>query len=303
MRRFSLVLATAMVALAVSAVTAADEAPSLRLFPGTAPGERGPIEPEKFQTTPTGGKTQLTNVSVPSLAIFPAPAEKANGTAVIIAPGGAYRFLSWEHEGEEIARWFSGQGVTAFVLKYRVPRRDFDPETKLPLMDAQRAVRLVRSRAEEWGLNPKRIGFLGFSAGGHLAANLSSNFTPAAYDRIDSADEVSARPDFAVLIYPGGFFAPPESRKLAPWIRPDAQNTPPSFVAVAADDKGSVDASLAYFTALKDAGVKSELHVYASGGHGFGMRPRAGVAATWPHRCADWLRGLGLLPAQQGAQE
>jgi acetyl esterase/lipase len=268
---------------------AAPDASVIRLWSGKAPGEQGAIAAEES----TGAR--VTNVSVPTLTLFPAIQDKGTGAAVIIAPGGAYQFHSWEMEGTEIAQWYSQRGVTAFVLKYRVPRRIFDPNNKLPLMDAQRAVSLVRSRAREWGVNPQKIGLLGFSAGGHLAANASNNPDRRAYPAADEIDAVSCRPDYAVLIYPGALLSKDDPAKLAPEMRVSA-TTPPTFVAVAADDQGCADCSVRYWQAVKAAGVKSELHVYASGGHGFGMRPRAGNAATWPQRTFEWMQGIGVLP-------
>src|SRR5579872_4857494 len=170
MRPLLMLLAAAMLAGAALA----DSSPTVvRLWPGKAPGDQGDVAAEKNNVPPDGKKTgvlMVTNVSEPSLTLFPAPKDKATGTSVIIAPGGGYRFLSWDLEGEEVARAFNQHGVTAFILKYRVPLGPSDPDAKLPLMDGQRAVSLVRSRASEWGLDPHRVGLLGFSAGGNLAA-------------------------------------------------------------------------------------------------------------------------------------
>lgn len=272
-------------------------APTVRLFTGAAPGEQGAIDPEQHTQPPAGSKGgihKVTNVSEPALSVFPAPKEKATGAALIVAPGGGYSFLSWDLEGTEIARWFNQVGVTVFVLKYRVPRRSFDPTNRLPLMDAQRAVSLVRHRAKEWGVDPGRVGFLGFSAGGHLAAHLSTNFDQRAYPATDEIDRVSCRPDFAVLIYPGGLLDRADPTKLAAEMRVST-STPRSFIAVAGDDRGCLEPSIRYWSALRAVGVGAELHVYAGGGHGFGLRERAGTAATWPDRCADWMRASGLL--------
>ena len=293
-------LLTGMAALAVFgfAHAAPPAGETIRLWSGKAPGEQGAIPAEKQDLTNDGAIGRLTNVSDPTLSLY--RAEHPNGTSVIIAPGGAYQFLSWDHEGVQVARKFNQAGVTAFVLKYRVPTRSFDAENKLALMDAQRAMSLVRARAGEWGLKPDRVGFLGFSAGGHLAANLSNNYAQRAYDAADDIDKTSAKPDFAILIYPGGMLERGSATQLAPRMQPTA-STPPSFVAVASDDRGSFPASLAYWEAVRNAGVKNELHVYASGGHGFGMRPSAGAASTWPDRAIEWMRGVGMLPAA-GAQ-
>ena len=289
--------ALAVAGALLAPVFAAGEGSTVRLWSGKAPGEQGAIEPEKADRSTTNPNeiNRVTNVSDPVLAVFPAPAEKRNGAALIIAPGGAYQFLSWAMEGEEIARYFNGHGVTAFVLKYRVPTRSYDPGNKLALMDAERSVSLVRSRAKEWGVDPTKVGFLGFSAGGHLGVNLENNWKQRAYDAADTADQQSCRPDFVALIYPGGMMDKNDRTKLGPGMAPSAE-TPATFIAVAADDKGCAEPSARYWLALRDAGVPSEMHVYATGGHGFGMRSRAGVAATWPDRCADWMRGIGVLP-------
>lgn len=286
----------------LSPVLAADPpSPPIRLFVGAAPGEQGPIEAEQHTLPPAGSKGgihKIINVSEPALSVFAAPREKANGTALIVAPGGGYSFLSWDLEGTEIARRFNQEGATVFVLKYRVPKRSFDPTNRLPLMDAQRAISLVRHRAKEWGIEVNRIGFLGFSAGGHLAAHVSTNSDQRAYSATDAVDAVGCRPDFAVLIYPGGLLDKADPAKLAKEMRVSAE-TPRSFIAVAGDDKGCLDPSIRYYSALRAAGVSAELHVYAGGGHGFGLRERAGTAATWPDRCADWMRASGLLAASK----
>src|SRR5262249_43709613 len=191
-------------------------------------------------------------------------------------------------------------GVTAILLKYRVPRRPGtygDDPPPQALMDAQRAVSLVRSRAREWGLDPKRIGMLGFSAGGHLTAWAATNFDKRAYEAIDSTDKLSCRPDFAVLIYPGGLLDKTNREQLAPEIRV-SKDTPPCFFALAYNDNGPLDGSLKMIGALKKAGVKAELHVYSEGGHGFGMRAGDKPHATWPKRCEEWIRVEGFLAAK-----
>jgi acetyl esterase/lipase len=270
----------------------------VRLWPGKAPGEQGAVEPEKetrSQVNPAEIQS-VTNVSDPILEVYAPEQGKRTGVGLIIAPGGAYRFLSWSHEGQQVARWFAGQGVTGFVLKYRVPTRASDPGNSLALMDAQRSVSLVRSRAKEWGLDPGKIGFLGFSAGGHLAARLAASGQDRGYPALEELDRFPSRPDFDILIYPGGLTEPQDPARLIPQAAVSAQ-TPPTFLAVAADDQGCADCTVTYWRALKAAGVKCELHVYTKGGHGFGMRPSAGAAATWPQRAAEWMRALGILPA------
>jgi acetyl esterase/lipase len=269
----------------------------IKLWPAKAPGETTPLDPERADRDPNKPDviTRVTNVSEPSLTVFPASQDKGTGVGIVIAPGGAYRFLSWAHEGEEIARYFNSVGVTAFVLKYRVPTRASDPANSLALMDGQRAMSLVRAQAKEWGLNPAKIGFLGFSAGGNLAAKVQNTEQPRAYDVSDDIDKVSSLPDFGVLIYPGGILDAKDPSRLGDAYKVTPK-TPPTFMAVAGDDTHCAECCLRYALALREAKVKNELHVYASGGHGFGMRPSAGPVSTWPQRCTEWLRSIGMLP-------
>ncbi len=233
----------------------------------------------------------VAGVTRPTISVYRPAKDKDTGTAVLICPGGGYSVLAMDLEGEEVAAWLNSIGVTGIVLKYRVPRHA-DKAHAMPLMDAQRAMSLVRPRAAKWNIDPKRIGILGFSAGGHLAAATSTNFDKRRYAPIDDIDKLSARPDFAVLIYPA-YLATKD--KLAPEIRVD-KNTPPTFFAHANNDGVSPENSVAMYLALKHAGVSAELHVYTNGGHGFGLRPTTTSAApTWPARCEEWLRLRGLL--------
>lgn len=268
----------------------------LELWPGRPPGERDETGPERF-LPPRPGEMEvlrLTDVGRPSIAVHRPPRDRNVRTAVLVCPGGGYRVLAIGHEGTEVASWLAGLGVTAVVLKYRVPQRAHDVDKILPLQDAQRALGLVRSRATEWGLDPGRIGILGFSAGGHLAAHLSTNFAARAYEPLDEADRLSCRPDFAVLVYPGGIVDREKTDLLSPRLRVTAE-TPPAFLVHAGDDRVPVENSIRYYLELRRAGVPAELHVYESGGHGFGMRPIPHPVASWPRRCEDWMRRRGLL--------
>jgi acetyl esterase/lipase len=270
---------------------------SLRVWPGKAPGEKGDIGEEKVLPTPpkeTRPVTRLTNVSNPTITIHRPPQGKANGTAVVICPGGGYGILATNLEGDEVANWLNSIGVTGIVLKYRVPVRKDQPKHLAPLQDAQRAVSLVRSHAAGWGIDPERIGILGFSAGGHLAACASTNFDHRQYEPLDEVDAVSCRPDFAVLVYPAYLTS---GDHLSPEIRVDAK-TPPTFFVHAADDRISAEGSIAMFLALRQAKVSSELHVYAGGGHGFGLRTTKNPCCTWPQRCQEWMQSRGLLGKQ-----
>jgi acetyl esterase/lipase len=272
---------------------ASEKPQTLDVWPGKAPGEKGDLGPEKAERTKS--VTRITNVSRPTLTVYRPAKVKDTGAAVVIAPGGGYSILAWDLEGEEVARWLNSLGVTGILLKYRVPRRADMPKGPPPqaLMDAQRALSLVRARAKEWGIDPSRVGMLGFSAGGHLTAWASTNFDRRAYEPIDDIDKESCRPDFAVLVYPGGVVAPKKD-ELSPEIRV-TKETPPTFFAHAGDDRVRPENSVVMYLALKKAGVPAELHVYASGGHGFGLRPSARPCSTWPQRCAEWLRTQGFL--------
>jgi acetyl esterase/lipase len=292
--RTALVCLTAVLA-ALPALPAAagggKEAPTvIVLFPDKVPGETKPIAAEKFEKEKPS--RLLYNVSVPTLTVFRPARDKDTGAAVIVAPGGGYNLLAWDHEGEEVAAWLNSLGVTGIVLKYRVPRRPDNP--KAHLQDAQRAVSVVRSKAKEWGIDPNRIGMLGFSAGGHLTAHLCTNFEQRAYEPFDDADKVSCRPDFAVLVYPGGVVGKGKD-ELNPEIRV-SKETPPAFLVHCGDDKVPAENSVAYYLALRKAGVPAELHLYAAGGHGFGLnRTKYAPAAEWPKRCEEWLRARGVL--------
>ena len=273
---------------------AADKPLVLELWPGKVPGEPGEVGAEKI--TGDRGSRRLTNVSRPTITVYRPAKDHDTGAAVLIAPGGGYSILAWDHEGEDVAAWLNSLGVTGVLLKYRVPRRpDWRPDEPSfgPHQDAQRALSLVRSRAKEWGIDPQRIGMLGFSAGGHLTAMTSTNFDRRGYEPVDDADRVSCRPDFAVLVYPAYLIARGKD-ELSPDIRV-RKECPPMFLVHAGDDPISAENSVRMYLALKRVGVKAELHVYASGGHGFGLRPSRQPCSTWPQRCADWMRSQGIL--------
>jgi acetyl esterase/lipase len=276
-------------------VALAAEPRVIDVWPGRAPGEMKDIGPEEFRPqrgTERANVERLTNVSQPTLTLFQPPAEQQNGTCVIVCPGGGYSILAWDLEGTEVAEWLNSIGVTAAVLKYRVPKREHLPNNEAPRMDAQRAVSLVRSQASELGIDPKRIGMLGFSAGGHLTAATCTGYEKRQYDKIDAVDEVSCRPDFGVLIYAGAMLD--EADKLREDLRP-TKETPPMFFAHAIDDRVKPENSIAMVLALKEAGVPAELHLYDSGGHGFGLRKSEFNCHTWPDRCREWMARRGML--------
>lgn len=264
------------------------------LWPEGAPNEKGDIGPEGAQPGKPGDNTiRLGNVTRPTLTVFRPAKEKDTGAAVIVCPGGGYNILAFNKEGTEVAEWFNTLGVTAFVLKYRVPSRKDRERFAAPLEDAQRAVGLVRHRASEWGLDPKRIGILGFSAGGHLAATASNQFGKRTYRPIDAADAESCRPDFAMLIYPA-YLVDKKTNVVSAEVTVSAE-TPPTFIAMTEDDGVGVEGPLFYYLALKQAKVKAEMHLYPVGGHGYGLRPSENLVSTWPARAADWMQASGLL--------
>jgi acetyl esterase/lipase len=274
------------------------------LWPGKPPGDVG-IEKEEtsrvYQSPLVGPTRLITNVGRPTLTVYRPEGDKNTGTAMVICPGGGYWDLFWELEGEEVAAWLNSVGITGVILKYRCPRRPGDVKGEPPLgpqLDAQRAVRLVRSRAAEWGIDPGRIGMVGFSAGGHLALATATGFERRLYEPVDAVDEVSPRPDFAILCYPGYLKARGKDEIRADLTIP--ADTPPIFLAHASDDNegygGSVpENSVLMYLALKRANVPAELHVYATGDHDFGVRQNEKLPSSWTGLCVRWLRSRGLL--------
>ena len=274
----------------------AAEPTAVKLWPGKAPGEVKDIGPEKYQETKPGQTEvkRLTNVSEPTIAIYQPAKDKATGAAVIVAPGGGYSILAIEHEGTQTCEWLNTLGVTAILLKYRVPKREMQmPENLAAIQDAQRAISITRANAKEWGIDPGRIGMLGFSAGGNLTA-WAALAEKRMYEPLDDADKLSPKPNFAALIYPAYL----ENGKggLKPEYKP-TKDSPPMFFVHANDDKGASgpENSAILYATLKKNGVPAELHIYASGGHGFGMRKSDKPVSAWPDRCGDWLKTRGYL--------
>jgi acetyl esterase/lipase len=269
------------------------------LWNGPAPGEKGASGPEHDTTTDKdnliAGKrvARITDISVPTLTVYTPSKEKQNGTAVLVFPGGGYRILAWDLEGTEVCDWLNSIGVTGVLVKYRVPAPKDVPRYLPPLQDAQRAIGMVRARAKEWGIDPNRVGVLGFSAGAHLSAALSTNFETRRYEAADSMDKENCRPDFALLIYPGGV-VPRGSDEISPELKVTA-STPQTFIVQAEDDPVRVENSLAYYAALKAAKVPAEMLLYPSGGHGYGLRPSKDLVTTWPARAEEWMRSIGVI--------
>jgi acetyl esterase/lipase len=236
---------------------------------------------------------RLGNVSVPTLTLY-TPSGKKTGAAVVVFPGGGYNILAIDLEGTEVCDWLNSVGVTCVVLKYRVPNTGPYPKSAAALQDAQRAMGLVREHATEWGIDPKRVGVLGFSAGAHLAAALSTHYDQRLYDPIDAADKLSCRPDFAVIVYPGYLALADKNFAANADINPTA-DTPPTFIVQAEDDPVHVENALVYFQQLKNAKVPAELHIYAKGGHGYGLRRTELPVTTWPQAVETWLHTIAIL--------
>lgn len=288
--------------LLVAGVITAAPAPAqpMPLFPNGAPGETGSVGEERDTSKPGEGLVagrpliRLGNVSSPSIQVFRPPADRDTGTAVVVFPGGGYHILALDLEGTEVCDWLNSIGVTSVLLKYRVPKRAGQPDYQAALQDAQRAVGMVRHHAAEWGLRPNRIGVLGFSAGGNLAALVSNQYQTRTYPSVDAADTVSCRPDFTVLIYPAYLTDKDNGDKVRPEL-PITTNTPPTFISISQDDPVRVENALGYALALQQAKVPMELHIYPIGGHGYGLRRTANPVTTWPDRAADWMGSNGWL--------
>jgi acetyl esterase/lipase len=273
----------------------------LTLWPNGAPGINTTTGPEADTSTATSEKiagrplVRLGNVSVPTLTLF-APKTGSTGAAVVVFPGGGYSILAIDLEGTEVCDWLTSRGITCVILKYRVPKTGPYPKGDQALQDAQRAVSLVRAHAAEWKIDPKRVGVLGFSAGGHLAAAVSTHYETRLYPKADAADELSCRPDFAVVVYPG-YLAQTDKAFAFTEDIPVTKDIPPTFLVQAEDDPVHVENAVAYFLALKGAGVPAELHLYAKGGHGYGLRHTELPVTGWPDRVDDWLKTIGMSPA------
>jgi acetyl esterase/lipase len=292
----------ALLLVFLSVLTAGASEP-VALWPNGAPGEKGDIGQERDMTKPNDGRVggkpvvRIGNVIAPTITVYRPAQDNDSGAAVMVCPGGGYQILAMDLEGTEVCQWLNSAGVTALLLKYRVPARKGLERYAAPLQDAQRALGLVRYRAAEWHLDPKRIGILGFSAGGHLSAVASTSFEKRTYEPVDQADQASCRPDFVMLIYPAYLV-----RQTGPDLAPEltvTSNTPPTFLVQAEDDGVHVENSLFYYLALKNAKVPAEMHLFAHGGHGYGLRESDNAVISWPKRAQEWMRGLGVLKGQK----
>ena len=285
----------------------------IKIWPDSAPGSEAlhlELNIDERSQDPGIHDRVISQIQTPKLEVF-AP-EHPSGTAVLICPGGGYKYLAYDHEGLVIARRLNENGVTAFVLTYRLPAEGHKNADLVSLQDAQRAMRLIRSHAEEWGLNPERLGVMGFSAGGHLASSLGTLYDRKAYDAIDEVDQASARPDFMILIYPvismenGVTHAGSRENLLGkepPYSLVKEHNselwvdemTPPTFIALASDDTAvPPENSIRFFKSLLQAGVPAELHSFEKGGHGFGIRRTQGPNTLWPQLLSNWMEARGL---------
>lgn len=271
---------------AVAGLSAGQPA-EIPLFP------QGAKEPAGFVAQPEGliegkndGVKRVGNVSVPTVAIYK-PESGANGTAVLVCPGGGYNILAIEHEGTQVCEWLNSLGVTAVLLKYRVPRRDPEKPHLQPLEDARQAMRLLRTRGAEWGIKPDRIGVLGFSAGGNLSVMLALN--PEGVDTMDNV-----RPNFLVPVYPAYLTVEGKNEALVPEFVID-DKAPPVCLIHAHNDRITPAGSALLYLAYQRAARPAELHIYSAGGHGFGMKANGDAINEWPARVAAWMRQIGVL--------
>jgi len=271
-------------ALTLSTLCFSQTNDSIYIWQGAVPGEKNPKHKPVVTANKNGNVTRLTNITNPVFEIFKPKASKNNGCGIIVCPGGGYSILAIDKEGSEVAKWLNKLGYTAFVLQYRVPNNQTGA-----LSDIQRAIRIIRSKAENWKLDVAKLGVIGFSAGGSLSALVSTRFDVDAYSKIDNTDTISCRPDFALLIYPA-YLDKGENRQLTPELTV-SKNTPPMFIFTAADD-GYANSALVMTTALRDAKVPVELHVLPVGGHGYGLRKGNVAAETWPKYAEEWLKNI-----------
>ena len=275
------------------------------IWPGDAPNALPDPKPESVG--PPDGREwwpRANDVSRPTMTVYAAKGRNT-GVAAVVFPGGGYQFLAMDLEGTEICDWLNARGITCVLLKYRVPDsgptmkngRTYYPKVQTALQDAQRTLGLVRQHAAEWHVDPHKVGVIGFSAGGHLAAAVSTHFAQRTYPPQDAADALSCRPDFAVVVYPGHLWTPGSNLTLREDIRVRA-DTPPTFLLHAEDDPvDDVKHSLTYYVELKKAGVPTEMHLYAQGGHAFGLRPNTLPIAQWPRLVETWLETIGMMDA------
>lgn len=275
------------------------------IWPGIPPSARLPAGPEgtttRLHDNLVAGRpwTYVSNVSQPTFTVY-SPTGINTGAAVVVFPGGGYNILAIDLEGTEACDWLTSRGITCVLLKYRVPCATVGPHRDCPtaLQDAQRTMGMLRSQAARWHIDPQKIGVLGFSAGGHMVAAISTHFAKRLYPPVDAADKESCRPDFAIALYPGHLADPNHGFALNPDIKVTSR-TPPTLLIQAEDDPvDPVENSLVYYSALRKAGVLAELHVFVKGGHAFGLRPTESPITGWPHLVEAWLVTIGVMSKQ-----
>jgi acetyl esterase/lipase len=280
------------------------------IWPGQAPDAQTASAPEEYLAGTGLGIAgrpvyAVRNVTRPTMTVY-LPTGKNTGAAVVVFPGGGYQILAIDLEGTEVCEWLTSKGIACVLLKYRVPNSGMhwddkcqcqvSPKSPTALEDAQRTVGLVRFHAAEWHIDPHKIGVLGFSAGGHMVAEMSTHFDHRLYPPVDAADQESCRPDFAVALYPGHLWIDEKKFELNPNIHVTNQ-TPPTFLVQAEDDdEDDISHSLVYYIALRNAGVPVEMHLYAHGGHAFGLRRTEMPITEWPELAEKWLRTMGMIP-------
>jgi len=288
------VFLVAILALVANEAAIAQEHPEVEIWPNGLPAGAAAFDADKakelIEATKVHPRGHILFVDTPTLTVYRAPEESANGSAVVICPGGAYKFLAWQHEGVALAEWFNSIGVTAFILKYRVPRRIPDNIHWEPMQDVQRAIRLVRHDAQKYEIDANRIGVLGFSAGGHLTVMSAVQFDTKCYEPTDDIDKVSARPDFACPIY-AAYLADGYKDNVAELgaLVTVTEETPPMFMAVTWGDKMRGAQSALLLSKLKEHNVPAELHVYQNGGHGYGILKSELPVSKWHHHLVTWL--------------
>jgi len=290
------ILAYLLVFSACPRVTAA-ELLTLKLWPEGTPSPMTPVtEATKKLIASYGPITtnHVSDVSDPEITVY--RPEKPNGTSVIVAPGGGYMFLSYSSEGRQVCEWLNRLGVTAVLLKYRTPTRDDTRNYEKPVQDAQRALGLVRHHAAEWGLNPKRVGLLGFSAGGNVLGHVACDRTARTYPQKPELDDPRG-PDFGIMVYGGGFLDRTGKSTFMPGFSVP-KDAPPMFFVVAHDDKNNPVEAATLYLEYKKLDLPAELHIYTKGGHGFGMRNNKQPINDWPARCGEWMKSMGYLDAK-----
>lgn len=308
MKKLSLIITVLVTNLLVISLNA--QVTTMKLWPGGIPGSISGSDYQEVSTVENGIITRWIKVTDPSLTVFLPPKEKATGTAVLICPGGGYGALAFNHEGNDIAKWLNDNGIAGIILKYRLPSDLIMKDKSIgPLQDAQEAMRTIRRNAVSWNINPSKIGVIGFSAGGHLASTLSTHFDEKVYD---VKDNISARPDFSILMYPvitmDASFTHMGSRRNLIGENPSeeavrhfsnelqiTEKTPPAFLVHSADDKAvPIKNSMTYYEALSKLNIPSELHIFRKGGHGYGLAVNGETQSSWPQLCLRWMKASGF---------